>query len=231
MDNMIGSLLLLALLILPSALPQFTISTKNRVTTHSTTTESFPYRAIGDPKYTWVPHGKEKKIACHTAETAVSNCDILLLLTDEQRYSNVEQQQQGRHIASIEERVLDVLGQLQELRETLHSRPSRSAGANRVCETVHNATRHLSEEIQVLKGRQAIAAAISTAQLFIFLTYLAVKIIIYSIKTVKKHNDRRHEEELELMENRLASRKAKRRSAAKHRTGQDSSPPPAPTQQ
>ena len=67
MYNMLGSLLLLALLILPSALPQFTISTKNRVTTHSTTTESFPYRAIDDPKYTWVPHVKEKKIACHTA--------------------------------------------------------------------------------------------------------------------------------------------------------------------
>ena len=87
------------------------------------------------------------------------------------------------------------------------------------------------ENTDGLKGRQAIAAALSTFQLFIFLTYLAVKIIIYSIKTVKKHNTRRHEEELELMENRLASRKAKRRSAAKHRTGQDSSPPPAPTQQ
>ena len=87
------------------------------------------------------------------------------------------------------------------------------------------------ENTDGLKGRQAIAAALSTFQLFIFLTYLAVKIIIYSIKAVKKHNDRRHEEELELMENRLASRKAKRRSAAKHRTGQDSSPPPAPTQQ
>ena len=98
-------------------------------------------------------------------------------------------------------------------------------------QTVHNATRHLTEEIQVLKGRQAIEAAISTAKLFIFLAYLTVKIIIYSIKTVKKHNDRRHKEELKLMENRLASRKAKRRSAAKHRTGQDSSPPPAPTQQ
>ena len=108
---------------------------------------------------------------------------------------------------------------------------SRSAGADPVCETVHNATRYLTEEIQVLKGRQAIAAAISTAQLFIFLTYLAVKIIIYSIKTVKKHNNRRHEEELELMENHLASRKAKRRSAARHRAGQYCSPPPAPTQQ
>ena len=110
MSYMLGPLLLLGLLILPSALPQFTISPVNRVTTQSTTTTSFPHHALDDPKYTWVPHGKERKIACHSAETAVSNCDVLLLLTDEQRYNNVDQFRQGRHIASKEERVLDVLG-------------------------------------------------------------------------------------------------------------------------
>ena len=191
MSYMLGSLLLLSLLILHSALPQFTISPVNWVTTQFTTTESFPYHAIDDPKYTWVPHRKEGKIACHSAETVLSNCDVLLLLTDEQRYNNVDQHRQVRHIASIEERVLDVLGQLQEIRGTLHSRPSQSAGANHICETVHNATCHLSEEIEVLKGRQAITAALSTRQLFIFLTYLAVKIIIYSVMTVTKHNARR----------------------------------------
>ena len=136
----------------PLCSPQFTISLVNRVTTQTTTTESFLYRAIDDPKYTWVPHGRERKIASHTAETAVSNCDVLLLWTDEQRYSNVDQQRQGRHIASIEECLLDVLGQLQKIRGTLHSRPSWSAGANRICQTVHNATCHLSEKIEVLKG-------------------------------------------------------------------------------
>ena len=81
-----------------------------------------------------------------------------------------------------------------------------------------------------LKGRIAIAAILSTFQLFIFLTYMVTQIIIYAVKTVKKHNARRHKEELELIKNRLASRKAKHRSAAKHRTGRDSSPPQAPTQ-
>ena len=58
MLNMLGSLLLLALLILPSALPQFTISPVNRVTTQSTTTESITYAALGDAKYTYIQNGK-----------------------------------------------------------------------------------------------------------------------------------------------------------------------------
>ena len=65
MSYMLGPLLLLGLLILPSALSQFTISPVNQVTTQSTTTTLFPHRALDDPKYTWVPHGKERKIACH----------------------------------------------------------------------------------------------------------------------------------------------------------------------
>ena len=54
--------------------------------------------------------------------------------------------------------------------------------------------------------------AISTFQLVLFLAYLGVKIVLYTIKAVKKHQARRNEEELELMENQLASRKAKPRS-------------------
>ena len=109
---MLGSLTMLSLLILPSALPQFTISPVNRVTTQSTTTESITYAALGAAKYTYVQNGEGegRKVSCHTAETAVSNCDVLLLLTDEQRFSNKYQQAQGRHITSIEERVPDVLG-------------------------------------------------------------------------------------------------------------------------
>ena len=38
---------------------------------------------------------------------------------------------------------------------------------------------------------------------------LGVKIVLYTIKAVKVHQARRNKEELELMESRLASRKAK----------------------
>jgi hypothetical protein len=57
-----------------------------------------------------------------------------------------------------------------------------------------------------------------------FITYMVVKIVIYIVRTNKKHNARRNKEELELM----ASRKAKRRSAAAR--AKDRSSPTAPTQ-
>ena len=56
--------------------------------------------------------------------------------------------------------------------------------------------------------------ALSTFQLVLVLVYLGVKIVLYTIKAVKKHQARRNEEELVLMESRLASRKVKCRSAA-----------------
>ena len=224
---MFGSLLLLCYLATYTILATYTVSSENRLTTQSTTTEAVKYFAVGDTKNTYV--GETGEISCHTAETAVSNCDVLKLLGDEFIYISKIHDQQGRHLTSIEERVLEVLGHLQEVRGTLHSRPERSAGANRVCETVHNATRALFEELETVKNRQAVAAALSTFQLLLFLAYLGVKIVLYTIKAVKKHQARRNKEDLELMESRLASRKAKRRSGASRAKGKSS--PASPTQE
>ena len=114
---MFGSLLL-SLLILPSTLPQFTISPVNRVTTYPMTTDASNYFAAAsqarrETKYTF---DKEfGKISCRTAETVVSNCDILELLRDDHTYIDSVQHQKGRHLVSIEERLLEVLEQLQEV--------------------------------------------------------------------------------------------------------------------
>ena len=86
--------------------------------------------------------------------------------------------QPGQHLTSVEEHVLEVLGHLQEVWGTLHSWPGRSAGANRVCNTVHNSTRTLSEELETVKNRQTVTAAISTFQLLLYLAYLGVKIVL-----------------------------------------------------
>ena len=109
-----------------------------------------------------------------------------------------------------------MLGHLQEVRGTLHSRPERSAGAgaNRVCEAVHNATRALSAELDTVKNRQAVAAAVSTFQLLLFLAYLGVKIVFYTIGKCKRHQEKLAEEDLKLIETRLQERKSKRRAAA-----------------
>ena len=75
---------------------------------------------------------------------------------------------------------------------------------------MHNTTRALSKELETVKNRQVVAAANITSQLLLFRVYLGVKIVLYKIKAFKKHQARRNKEELELMESRLASRKAKR---------------------
>ena len=54
-----------------------------------------------------------------------------------------------------------------------------------------------------------------------------MKIVVYTIKAWKKHHARRNEEELELMESRLASRKAKRISSASRAKGRSSPASPA----
>ena len=81
--------------------------------------------------------------------------------------------------------------------------------------------------METVKNREAVAAALSTFQLLLFLAYLGVKIVRYIVKAVKKHNARKNKEEIELMESRLAIRKAKHRTAASRAKGRSSpaSPP------
>ena len=71
-----------------------------------------------------------------------------------------------------------------------------SAGARTVCETVHNATRAISEELDIVKSRQAVTAAISVFQLLLFLSYLGTQIALYTVKKCRKHHARLAEEEI-----------------------------------
>ena len=71
------------------------------------------------------------------------------------------------------------------------------------------------EALQTLRGRQAVAAAISVTQLLIVIAYLVVSGLMYVIKCVKEKQAIQLEENLLQMENRLQERKTKRRSAAK----------------
>ena len=79
---------------------------------------------------------------------------------------------------------------------------------------MHNATRNLLEEIEVLKGRLRIAAILSFTQLVIVVGYFIVIGVLYIKKCVEKHRAAALEVDLLEMESRLASRKAKKRSAA-----------------
>ena len=101
------------------------------------------------------------------------------------------------------------------MRGNLHSRPGRSVGGRTVCKAVSNATRAISEELDIVKNRQAVSAAISVFQLLLFLSYLGTQIVLYTVKKCRKHHAKLAEEEIELMESRLAKRKASRKSARK----------------
>ena len=72
----------------------------------------------------------------------------------------------------------------------------------------------LQEDLQTVKGRQAVAAAISVSQLFIFIIYLLVIGVSYLVKRCNKHQKKLAEEELELIETRFQELKSKRRAAA-----------------
>ena len=70
------------------------------------------------------------------------------------------------------------------------------------------------DDLQTVTGRQAASAALQVVQLFLFIGYLLTLSIIYVVRQCKKHRERLAEEEVELIEQKLQERKAKRRAAA-----------------
>ena len=77
-----------------------------------------------------------------------------------------------------------------------------------------NATSQLLVELDTLRGRQDASAALQVAQFFLFIGYLVTLSIIYVVRKCKKHRERLAEEEVELIEQKLQERKARRRAAA-----------------
>ena len=77
-----------------------------------------------------------------------------------------------------------------------------------------NATTQLLTELDTLKGRQAVSAAVQASQVFLFVVYLLTIISIYVVKRCKKVREKSQRKEFELLEKKLLSNKAKRRAAA-----------------
>ena len=77
-----------------------------------------------------------------------------------------------------------------------------------------NGTSQLLVELDTLRGRHAASAALQVAQFFLFIGYLLTLSIIYVVRKCKKHRERLAEEEVELIEQKLQERKARRRAAA-----------------
>ena len=73
----------------------------------------------------------------------------------------------------------------------------------------------LKEDIDIVKGRLAIAAIFSSVYMVLSSVYMVVYMIIYVKKCVKKRQQRIKDEEIELMDQKLEERRSKRRAAAR----------------
>ena len=77
-----------------------------------------------------------------------------------------------------------------------------------------NATSQLLAELDTLRGRQAVSAAVQVGQVLMFVAYLLTTITIYFVKRCQKVREKSQRKEFELLEKKLLSNKAKRRAAA-----------------
>ena len=77
-----------------------------------------------------------------------------------------------------------------------------------------NATSQLLAELDTLRGRQAVSAAVQVGQVLMFVAYLLTTISIYFVKRCQKVREKSQRKEFELLEKKLLSNKAKRRAAA-----------------
>ena len=76
----------------------------------------------------------------------------------------------------------------------------------------------LQKDIEILKGRLAIAAIFSSVYMIITTLWLIGQLAVLVKKSVKKHQLKRHKEEVELMDQRLQERREKRKAAVKARS-------------
>ena len=73
-------------------------------------------------------------------------------------------------------------------------------------------------DLQVLKGRQAVAGAVQGAQVFMFLAYLVTIAVCYLVKHCRKHQEEIAKADFELLETKLQASRSRRRAAAAART-------------
>ena len=84
----------------------------------------------------------------------------------------------------------------------------------KIAQATQNETSQLLTDLQVLKGRQAVAGAVQGAQVFMFLAYLATIAVFYLVRHCRKHQEKVAREEFELLETKLQASRSKRRAAA-----------------
>jgi len=126
-------------------------------------------------------------------------------------------QNQGSLSTDLEKIVAEAVGFRAQLETLLADFTLQSTDIRELLAIVgatQNATSQLLTELDTLKGRQAVSAAVQASQVFLFVVYLLTIISIYVVKRCKKVREKSQRKEFELLEKKLLSNKAKRRAAA-----------------
>ena len=148
---------------------------------------------------------------CNDCSTQYSNCDVIKKISESQyvqrvfgEWALIDLVQLAKEITRQHEQVLAALEVVQGTIREMDLQPQGGK----------NATSQLLVELETLRGRQAASAALQVVQFLLFIGYLLTLSIIYVVKQCQKHRERLAEEEVELIEQKLQERKAKRRAAA-----------------
>ena len=117
-------------------------------------------------------------------------------------------------LGKIEAEAVGVRAQLETLLAgfTLQSTEIRELLA--IVGATQNATSQLLTELDTLRGRQAVSAAVQASQVLMLVVYFLTTISIYVVKRCRKVREKSQRKEFELLEKQLRSSKAKRRAAA-----------------
>ena len=193
---MLSSLLFLALLILPSA-PE-TVEQKIDLVAEGVAALLFLPSALETVKQ------KIDSVAEEVAQTLEGSRHIARSVVDT-----------NRDLEQLEAKIVSVRAQLETLLAadfTLQSTEIRELLA--IVGATQNATSQLLTELDTLRGRQAVSAAVQASQVLMFVVYLLTTISIYVVKRCRKVREKSQRKEFELLEKKLLSNKAKRRAAA-----------------
>ena len=181
MHKMVGPLLLLASLIIPSALQQ--------------QPETVDQKLSGQALYDWLGEWK----------TYSSGAQVQIT----RNQAKIENNQENL-VVTLDEVVAEAEGVKAQLEDLIED----FVELVKIAQATQNETSQLLTDLQVLKGRQAVAGAVQGAQVFMFLAYLATIAVFYLVRHCRKHQEKVAREEFELLETKLQASRSKRRAAA-----------------
>lgn len=204
MQNMLSSLLFLALIILPSA-PE-TVEQKIDLVAEGVAALLFLPSDLETVKQKLDSVARE---VTHILEGARIGVRVGV---DRDLRVDVDLEQLGAKIVSVSTQLEALLTADFTLQCTAGSTEIRELFA--IVGATQNASSQLLTELDTLRGRQAVAAAIQVSQVLMFVVYLLTVFSIYVVKRCQKVKEKSQKREFELLEKKLLSNKAKRRAAA-----------------